>query len=132
MGPKGRSKIVAPAPVERRVGLKFCMQNHEGCAGKTKSIGKLRDGSERTYQHPNFMDSGVIRKDEGRRREERTPAGMSRRGRISKNKKRRLPVPAQINNINRTSPINRTRDFIGEDRWLELWKPCGRKAQAAT
>ena len=77
------------------------------------------------------MDCGVIRKDEGRRREERTPAGMSRRGRISKNKKRRLPVPPQINNINRTSPINRTRDFVGKDRWLELWKPCGRKAQAA-
>ena len=22
--------------------------------------------------------------------------------------------------------------FVGKDRWLELWKPCGRKAQAAT
>jgi len=22
--------------------------------------------------------------------------------------------------------------FVGKGRWLELWKPCGRKAQAAT
>ena len=38
--------------------------------GKMKSISKL---SERTYQHSNFMDCGVIIKNEGRRREERTP-----------------------------------------------------------
>ena len=41
-------------------------------AGETKSIGKVkdRDSSERTYQHSNFMDCGVIRRDEGTRREE--------------------------------------------------------------
>ena len=31
---------------------------------KTKSISKLRDSSERTYPHSNFMNCGVIRKDE--------------------------------------------------------------------
>jgi len=33
----------------------------------------LKDSSERTYQHSKFTDSSVIRKDEGARREERTP-----------------------------------------------------------
>ena len=60
--------------VVRREGVQcsaYSVQNHAGCAGKkTKSISKL---SERTYQHSNFMDCGVIRKNEGRRREERTP-----------------------------------------------------------
>ena len=35
--------------------------------GKTKSISKSRDSSERTYQHSNFMDCGVIRKNKGQR-----------------------------------------------------------------
>jgi hypothetical protein len=36
MGPKGRKKIVAPAPAEWRAGLRFCMQNQEGCVGKNE------------------------------------------------------------------------------------------------
>jgi len=31
MGRRGRKKIVTPAPAERRAGLRFCIQNHEGC-----------------------------------------------------------------------------------------------------
>ena len=40
--------------------------------GKMKSISKSRDSSERTYQHSNFMDCGMIRKNKGQR-EERMP-----------------------------------------------------------
>jgi len=49
------------------------MKAAELMARKTKSISKLRDSSERTHQHSNFMDCGAIRKDEGTRREERSP-----------------------------------------------------------
>jgi hypothetical protein len=31
MGQPGRMEIVAPAPAGRRAGLRFCIQNHEGC-----------------------------------------------------------------------------------------------------
>jgi hypothetical protein len=77
MGRRGSKKIVAPAPAERRAGLRFCIQNHEGYGAdgrkKRKSIGNWRDRSERTYQHSNFMTCGVvIRMHKGARREERT------------------------------------------------------------
>jgi len=44
-GKRGRKKIVAPASAERRTGLRFCIQNHEGCGA---------DGREKRNQLANW------------------------------------------------------------------------------
>ena len=38
MGRRGRKKTVAPAPAERRVGQRFCIQNHEGRGAEKNRI----------------------------------------------------------------------------------------------